>query len=158
MFTEVAFTLFKHSNKSITKILHHVIPLTTHEIKHGGGNHSRPYQLSWPTVKWVRGWSNSSNSCAFFFSNPNVVRLGEHDYSSTADDAQHEDFTVIEKVIYPNYTFPEAHHDLALLKLDKKVVLRVSVIGQDQFFVQFFSSFGFVGRWLLTRQCTLKIL
>lgn len=58
-----------------------------------------------------------------------MVRLGEHDYSSTDDNAEHEDFTVIEKVIYPNYTFPEAHHDLALLKLDKKVAFQVSVTG-----------------------------
>ncbi|XP_042868136.1 venom protease-like [Penaeus japonicus] len=56
--------------------------------------------------------------------NPDVVRLAEHDYSTTADDAVHVDFTIIEKVIYPDYTFPQAHHDLALLKLDKKVVFQ----------------------------------
>ncbi|XP_069980481.1 venom protease [Penaeus vannamei] len=72
-------------------------------------------------------WVLTAAHC-FDRNNPNVVRLGEHDYSSTADDAQHEDFTVIEKVIYPNYTFPEAHHDLALLKLDKKVVLRKYIL------------------------------
>ncbi|XP_063586327.1 proclotting enzyme-like [Penaeus indicus] len=51
-----------------------------------------------------------------------VVRLGEHDYSTTRDGDRHEDFPVGETVLYPEYRLPQAYHDLALVKLGRRVV------------------------------------
>lgn len=54
-----------------------------------------------------------------------MVRLGEHNYNDDGDGARHEDFGVAETVLYPNYKSPEAYHDLALLRLVSKVVMKV---------------------------------
>lgn len=55
------------------------------------------------------------------------MRLGEHNYNDDFDFADHEDFDVIERVQYPDYKFVEGYHDLALIKLANKVILKVSV-------------------------------
>lgn len=54
----------------------------------------------------------------------NVVRLGEHDYNDDFDGANHEDYDVADTITYPGYKHPEAYHDLALLKLSRKVQLQ----------------------------------
>ncbi|XP_047470625.1 venom peptide isomerase heavy chain-like [Penaeus chinensis] len=51
-----------------------------------------------------------------------VVRLGEHDYSTTRDGNGHEDFPVGATVLYPEYRLPQSYHDLALVKLGRRVV------------------------------------
>ncbi|ROT85064.1 serine proteinase [Penaeus vannamei] len=51
-----------------------------------------------------------------------VVRLGEHDYSTSSDGDRHEDFLVGEVVLHPEYLRPESYHDLALIKLGRRVV------------------------------------
>ncbi|KAK7076698.1 Trypsin-like serine protease [Halocaridina rubra] len=55
---------------------------------------------------------------------PRIVRLGEHDYNDDLDQAAHEDFAIEKQISYPEYTFPMAYHDLALLKLAKKVTIK----------------------------------
>ncbi|KAK7076697.1 hypothetical protein SK128_018519 [Halocaridina rubra] len=55
---------------------------------------------------------------------PEIVRLGEHDYNDDRDEAPHKDFAIERQIPYPNYTFPMAYHDLALLKLAEKVILQ----------------------------------
>lgn len=57
-----------------------------------------------------------------------VVRLGEHDYANDNDGALHSDFGVLDVVNYPEYSPPEAYHDLALLKLDSKVQLQKFIL------------------------------
>ncbi|XP_064081880.1 trypsin-like [Macrobrachium nipponense] len=55
---------------------------------------------------------------------PTTVRLGEHNYESENDDANVEDFEISQLVRHPNYSFPVAYHDLALLQLSTKVILK----------------------------------
>ncbi|XP_066951878.1 trypsin-like isoform X2 [Macrobrachium rosenbergii] len=55
---------------------------------------------------------------------PTTVRLGEHNYESASDDANEEDFEISQMVRHPNYSFPVAYHDLALLQLSPKVILK----------------------------------
>ena len=52
------------------------------------------------------------------------MRLSEHDYTDPLD-ADHMDLSVSAPIIFPNYTFPKAYHDLALLKLGRKLTFRV---------------------------------
>ncbi|XP_042868135.1 venom protease-like [Penaeus japonicus] len=54
----------------------------------------------------------------------NVIRLGEHDYSTTADGANPEDFGVATTITYPDYNPSQSHHDLALIKLNKRVTIK----------------------------------
>ncbi|KAH8401588.1 hypothetical protein KR009_006725 [Drosophila setifemur] len=53
-----------------------------------------------------------------------VVRLGELDYNSTTDDAQVQDFRVVNYVIHPGYDDEDEEHgfknDIALLELDRE--------------------------------------
>ncbi|CAL4148283.1 unnamed protein product, partial [Meganyctiphanes norvegica] len=53
-----------------------------------------------------------------------VVRLGEHDYKDDMDGLIVEDVAVEEVKNHPDYTSSQAHHDIALIKLAKQVVLR----------------------------------
>lgn len=54
------------------------------------------------------------------------MRLGEYDYSDDADGAPHQDYEVAEAVVYPDYSPPEAYHDLALIRLNSVVKMQVS--------------------------------
>ncbi|XP_069195458.1 venom protease-like isoform X2 [Procambarus clarkii] len=56
-----------------------------------------------------------------------VVRLGEHDYNDDNDGAAHEDFGVAESILHPEYLFPQSYHDLALIKLDRKIVFKPNI-------------------------------
>ncbi|XP_045128933.1 venom protease-like [Portunus trituberculatus] len=56
-----------------------------------------------------------------------VVRLGEHDYSTDSDGANPIDIPVAERVLYPDYIYPHGYHDLALLKLESKVTLQTFI-------------------------------
>ncbi|KAK8406189.1 hypothetical protein O3P69_007129 [Scylla paramamosain] len=56
-----------------------------------------------------------------------VVRLGEHDYNSLSERTPHQDFGVIETVFYPDYSHPQAYHDLAMLRLDSRVSIQRSI-------------------------------
>ncbi|XP_055384435.1 venom protease-like [Condylostylus longicornis] len=49
------------------------------------------------------------------------VRLGELDLSNDEDDADPEDFDVIERIPHPFYSDASKYHDIALIKLDRKV-------------------------------------
>ncbi|XP_045129242.1 venom protease-like isoform X2 [Portunus trituberculatus] len=81
-------------------------------------------------IRWFCGgvlineqWILSALHC-FFHNSADVVRLGEHNYNDDNDGAIHEDFGVTETVLYPDFTFGEGYHDLALLKLDKPVAVQ----------------------------------
>ncbi|XP_069176437.1 proclotting enzyme-like [Procambarus clarkii] len=56
-----------------------------------------------------------------------VVRLGEHDYNDDDDGAAHVDFGVAESILYPEYVHPQGYHDLALIKLDRKIVFKSNI-------------------------------
>ncbi|XP_064082393.1 trypsin-like isoform X1 [Macrobrachium nipponense] len=58
---------------------------------------------------------------------PSTVRLGEHNYATTSDDSNEEDFEISETIRHPNYSFPVAYHDLALLQLKTKVILKTYI-------------------------------
>ncbi|XP_064082396.1 trypsin-like isoform X2 [Macrobrachium nipponense] len=58
---------------------------------------------------------------------PTIVRLGEHNYESASDDANEEDFEISQLVRHPNYSFPVAYHDLALMQLSTKVILEIHI-------------------------------
>ncbi|XP_071537115.1 venom protease-like [Panulirus ornatus] len=68
-------------------------------------------------------WVLSALHC-FLRKVPDIVRLGEHDYYDNFDGADHEDYSIAETVLHPDYSHPEAYHDLALLRLDTKVTLK----------------------------------
>ncbi|MPC40559.1 Clotting factor B [Portunus trituberculatus] len=65
-------------------------------------------------------WVLSALHC-FLYKKAETVRLGEHNYKDENDGALHQDFDVVETVNYPGYAYPEAYHDLALLKLSSRV-------------------------------------
>ncbi|ROT70112.1 serine proteinase [Penaeus vannamei] len=52
-----------------------------------------------------------------------VVRLGEHDYDDPSETT-HEDYAISQTVVYPHYVPEQAYHDLALIKLDRKVQIK----------------------------------
>uniref|UniRef100_A0A182JES5 Peptidase S1 domain-containing protein n=1 Tax=Anopheles atroparvus TaxID=41427 RepID=A0A182JES5_ANOAO len=51
-----------------------------------------------------------------------VVRLGELSLSSTTDEAFPEDFDVTERIPYPEYKQTAHYNDIALIKLNRKVI------------------------------------
>ncbi|XP_037784049.1 LOW QUALITY PROTEIN: venom protease-like [Penaeus monodon] len=54
---------------------------------------------------------------------PDIVRLGEHDYENPSE-TNHEDYGISQMVVYPHYIPEQAYHDLALIKLNKKVQIK----------------------------------
>ncbi|KAF2361623.1 Serine proteases trypsin domain [Trinorchestia longiramus] len=56
---------------------------------------------------------------------PQVVRLGEHDYTNDTDGAPHEDFDIGQIELYPQYGRSGEYHDLALVRLQQPVQLSV---------------------------------
>ncbi|KAM8711065.1 hypothetical protein ACLKA7_000232 [Drosophila subpalustris] len=55
-----------------------------------------------------------------------VVRLGELDYNSTTDDAQPQDFKVVNYVVHPSYDDDEDgayKHDIAIIELDRNATI-----------------------------------
>lgn len=48
------------------------------------------------------------------------VRLGEYDIS-IPNETKHVHFTIVAKYPHPEYRYPAQYHDIALLKLDRKV-------------------------------------
>ncbi|XP_072388400.1 venom protease-like [Diabrotica undecimpunctata] len=51
------------------------------------------------------------------------VHLGDLDISTDQDDAEPQDFEIIRAIAHPNYSFSSKYHDIALLQLDRNVVL-----------------------------------
>ncbi|XP_017039977.1 serine protease snake-like [Drosophila ficusphila] len=51
----------------------------------------------------------------------NVVRLGELVFDSDKDDAEPEDFEVLELKTHPNFQFPVLYNDIGLVRLVRKV-------------------------------------
>ena len=58
---------------------------------------------------------------------PDIVRLGEHDTSTTKDGAIHKDLKLTEYKYYPEYTPSNAYNDLALIKLTTPVAITVCI-------------------------------
>ncbi|XP_068207685.1 venom protease-like isoform X2 [Palaemon carinicauda] len=58
---------------------------------------------------------------------PTIVRLGEHNYATASDGSNEEDFEISQMIRYPDYAFPVAYHDLALLQLKTKVNFKASI-------------------------------
>lgn len=56
-----------------------------------------------------------------------AVRLGEHDLENPNDGATPQDFDVEASIMHPDYTFPQAYHDIALVKLARKVRLQTAI-------------------------------
>lgn len=57
-----------------------------------------------------------------FFRSPDVVRVGELDFSRPdEDDARPQDVTVDKIHIHPNYKPPKYYNDIAILKLSRRV-------------------------------------
>lgn len=56
------------------------------------------------------------------------MRLGEHNYNDDHDGAEHADYDVAESVQYPDYNYPVAYHDLALIRLATRVPFKVSLL------------------------------
>ncbi|KAK4881826.1 hypothetical protein RN001_005145 [Aquatica leii] len=54
---------------------------------------------------------------------PKYVRIGELRLDSERDDADVQDFNIIERIRHPNYTPPSQYNDIALLRLHKKARL-----------------------------------
>ncbi|XP_037783779.1 LOW QUALITY PROTEIN: venom protease-like [Penaeus monodon] len=71
-------------------------------------------------------WVLSAAHC-FLQRRVTVVRLGEHDYSDDNEGAIHQDFGVSQVILYPDYTFPQAYHDLALIKLERRTSFTVNI-------------------------------
>ncbi|XP_069980484.1 venom peptide isomerase heavy chain [Penaeus vannamei] len=67
-------------------------------------------------------WVLTAAHC-FDSRNPDVVRLGEHDYDDPSETT-HEDYAISQTVVYPHYVPEQAYHDLALIKLDRKVQIK----------------------------------
>ncbi|KAK7871644.1 hypothetical protein R5R35_001829 [Gryllus longicercus] len=57
---------------------------------------------------------------------PKWVRLGELDLT-TAEESQHEDFGVAESIPHPDYKDGIHYNDIALLRLDRKVVFTAAI-------------------------------
>lgn len=55
------------------------------------------------------------------------VRLGEHDLENPNDGASPQDFDVETSIIHPDYTFPQAYDDIALIKLTRKVRIQSAI-------------------------------
>ena len=49
------------------------------------------------------------------------VRVGDHDITSTADGAQHEDLEIAEKILHPGWDPDTLENDLAVVKLARPV-------------------------------------
>lgn len=49
------------------------------------------------------------------------ARLGDLNIASTADEAQPEDYRIIEHVLHPEYKPPAQYNDIALFLLEKEV-------------------------------------
>lgn len=54
-----------------------------------------------------------------------MVRLGEYNLDDECDEPPPEDFTVLETLIYPDFNGLQAYHNLALMKLNSSVTLKV---------------------------------
>lgn len=50
-----------------------------------------------------------------------MVRLGELNYETDADDARPEDFNITQIFVHPNYTRSTIYNNIALLRLDRDV-------------------------------------
>ncbi|XP_076044483.1 anionic trypsin-2-like isoform X4 [Oratosquilla oratoria] len=57
---------------------------------------------------------------------PHVVRLGEHDLSST-HASNHQDYYVKKFVFHPDYDHKQVYHDLALIQLKQRVSITGSI-------------------------------
>ncbi|XP_028135369.1 venom protease [Diabrotica virgifera virgifera] len=51
------------------------------------------------------------------------VHLGDLDISTDEDDAEPQDFKIIRVIAHPRYSFSSKYHDIALVKLDRNVML-----------------------------------
>ncbi|ROT60829.1 clip domain serine proteinase 3 [Penaeus vannamei] len=49
--------------------------------------------------------------------------MDEHDYDDPSETT-HEDYAISQTVVYPHYVPEQAYHDLALIKLDRKVQIK----------------------------------
>lgn len=65
----------------------------------------------------------SFENYAHFSGQIKYVRLGDLDYAIDSDESQNQDFNVSEIISHPNYKYPLPYHDIALLKLNKPVIL-----------------------------------
>ncbi|KAG7177755.1 venom protease-like [Homarus americanus] len=68
-------------------------------------------------------WVLTAYHC-FLFEDINIVRLGEHDYNTASDEAVPKDYTIDKVVLHPEFKFPASYHDLALVKLDRQVIIQ----------------------------------
>ena len=91
----------------------------------------------------------------FFPRAPDLVRLGEHDFTSTLDNSQHLDYAVARILAHPEYRKEgpfASYHDLALIELAEDV--QFSVGGQTfiMMFMKLISIFSCLINFLVNEE------
>uniref|UniRef100_A0A3F2YQ77 Peptidase S1 domain-containing protein n=1 Tax=Anopheles albimanus TaxID=7167 RepID=A0A3F2YQ77_ANOAL len=88
------------------------------------------------STKWSCGgsliWENfvlTAAHCAVDESNmpPDVTRLGDIDLFNDSDDGYAQQIRILEIIRHPEYRFSARYHDIALLRLERKVALHETV-------------------------------
>ena len=59
-----------------------------------------------------------SNKCIQFFSTRFLIRIGDLDHNSTADDRFAKDLSILKITIHPNFNREAAYYDIAIFEIE----------------------------------------
>ena len=59
-----------------------------------------------------------SNKCIQFFSTRFLIRIGDLDHNSTADDRFAKDLSILNITIHPNFNREAAYYDIAIFEIE----------------------------------------